>query len=275
MPQVPDPPEGGGGPAVGSDYLPPPPGGGPPPALGGGGGDTPLATTAAQRYLPYYKRKQLVLEQSAAPPAALQMQGTPAAGGGTVAGAYNPYNPNPGNGAARGYGAAGSSDGGDYLRSQAAQVPAAPAPGYGDNPFLRPDGFNTQQGVQSILGGGAHAGAFNADGSGAALELLKHYLQLKGEGDVRQAQLGADLYSPNDPLMGQYARNNAELHARDNTTMGVAQAQAGFAQNNSDHLWALLQQYLQPSLRKDPKTDWAGDISSLIGTGIGALAGKK
>ena len=250
MAEVADPPDPGGrGPQEGPPG--PGPGSGPPPIGGGGGDSGPLAQSAAQRYLPYYKRKQLVLEQSSgAQPAPLQLQGAPAATGGAMAGNYGIYGPQVGS-------------------IQAANSPSA-NPG---NPFYKPNGeYSNNQGVQSLIGGGYANGAFNTNGTGSALDLLKHYLSLKGEGDVRQAQLGSELYSQNDPLMGGYARMNAEQNARNNTTMGVAGAQADFAKNNQDHLWALLSQYLTPTLAKNPKPPGAGQYAAQLGgAALGAL----
>ena len=143
------------------------------------------------------------------------------------------------------------------------------------NPFYDANGqFNAKQGAQSVLGGAFGSGAFNANGTGTALDLLKHYLTMKGEGDVRQAQLGSELYSNNDPLMGGYARMNAEQNARNNTTMGVAGAQADFAKNAQDQSWGLLHQYLAPYLVPKPKKKSAwGTVGAIGGAAIGALAG--
>lgn len=166
---------------------------------------------------------------------------------------------------------------GNFYQRALAKLHGAAAAGAGgnpdSNPFFKNDGtYSNNQGVQSLIGGGYRAGAFDPTGGGAAYDALAKYYGARGDADVRQAQTGAELYAPNDPLTSGYARMNAEQHARDNTTMGLGAARAGFAKNNQDHLWALLQQYLQPTLERRPKGPGVGGyIAQLGGAALGAL----
>lgn len=122
------------------------------------------------------------------------------------------------------------------------------------NPFYDANGsFNMNQGLQSLVGGSFGSGVFNPTGQGPALDALRKYLTGLGQGQMRQQQLGADLYMPGDPMMANYARINGEQNMNTNLFNQLGGAQAGFARNNMDFLQQLLMQYMQPTLRRNPR----------------------
>lgn len=139
------------------------------------------------------------------------------------------------------------------------------------NPFYNAQGqFNMNQGTQSLIGAGYGAGEYDPSGQGAYLDALRRYLSGVGAGQIRQAQLGAQLYSPNDPMMENYARMNAEQSANSNLYNTLASAQAGAASQNRDFYHQLYLQYLQPTLRRNPRQP--GSVS--LGP-VGASAGSN
>ena len=211
------------------------------PEQGGGG---PIAALLAGRQLPPFARRRLMQQMTNAGPSPLQLQG----GGNHMGWGFDPN------------ALAGRS------RANAAAMSAG-------NPFYGPKGFNTNQGLQTILSQGYQGGAFNPNGTGGALDALHRFFNMQGDQNVRQAQLGSRLYSPDDPYAQSYARMNAEQGARNQTMLGMGQAQAGFARQNQDFLQQLLMAYMQPTLQKKPKTNYAQIGGQVLGTAAGALLG--
>jgi hypothetical protein len=127
--------------------------------------------------------------------------------------------------------------------------------GYG-NPFYSDKGFDLNQGMQSMIG--------QIPGQrDRSLNDLHQYLSMLGQGNMRQAQLGADLYNQDDPMAHSYARMNAEQGARDTTMQGMAGARADSSNQYAQWLQSLLTPYMNraaqaPNQKKQTTIGYGG-----------------
>jgi hypothetical protein len=152
------------------------------------------------------------------------------------------------------------------MHGGAAPQSSAGANPYGDNPFFSSKGFNLSQGMQSYIG--------QIPGQQQrSLDSLRSYLSQLGQGNVRQAQLGAQLYNPDDPMMASYARMNAEQGARDTSMNVLGKATADSNAQYEDWLHGLLSQYygVQGQPKQKQSNGLGGIGGQILGAGLGYL----
>lgn len=253
---------------TGDEPFPPggygPPGQPPqPPSGGGGGGGNPFNVTLRGTTPAYPRRLMGRPGGYGAAPATMQFRGQPN---------LNTYSASP-------YSASGGAASSIFGPRQS---PYDAPPGQGQvspsgtprewSPYLDPKGGFSQKALVDYLTAiGYRAGAFDPEGSPAFAKALQKWLDLAGAGDMRKAQLGAQLYAYDDPTTAQYIRANAEQSVRDRNALALSQGVAGNIQKNQDFLQQLLAMYFGRSLQRDPKgADYAGAAAGEIG---GALAG--
>jgi hypothetical protein len=220
-----------------------------------------------QSQLPLYGgRKLQYMGDTSGQTQPLQFQG-----GGSVN--YGTYGPSPQMGGMQRPGFGSINPYGQLGGAAPMQQPAQqPMGGGGNNPFTDTGRFNAAYGVNSILAGGYGSGAFNP-GMPSWLGDYAKYLTGQGAGDVHKAEMGAELYNPDDPLAGSYARMNAEQSARDriSTALSGAYGQAGQQQNQN--YWNLLQSYGVPSATGAAPSTAPRQQGGGLGGMLGGIAG--
>lgn len=135
------------------------------------------------------------------------------------------------------------------------------------NPFYHNGQFSMLQGLQSLTGSGYQAGAFSPYGNPAYLDAMQKYLGSQRDAQVRRAQVGAQMYNPDDPMAAMYARTSAENGAMQAGEQAMAGARAQAGQQASGQYWDLLRAYMQPYLAHYQKQ---GPSASFAGYGVSA-----